>query len=102
MIEAIRFSETAVLTRATRRDVQEDGILHSHRHDNLNSYPELHVSSVEKKYSRRTHFCFQVQRLAQYEQYFQSILCESHRDHTDHENISRAAAKARQVGDFPS
>lgn len=38
-----------------------------------------------------------VQRLAQYEQYFQSILCESHHDHTDHENISRATAKAKQA-----
>lgn len=44
---------------------------------------------------------FQVQRLAQYEQYFQSILCESHHDHTDHEHICRATAKAKQVGDIP-
>jgi hypothetical protein len=27
-----------VLTRATRRNNQEDGILHSHRHENLKSY----------------------------------------------------------------
>lgn len=43
-------------------------------------------------------FCsclFQVQRLAQYEQYFQSILCETRHDHED---ISRAKAKAKQVG----
>jgi hypothetical protein len=35
MMEAIRSSETSVLTRATRRDISEDGILHSHRRDNL-------------------------------------------------------------------
>jgi hypothetical protein len=28
MMEAIRFSETSVLTRATRRHIPEDGILH--------------------------------------------------------------------------
>jgi hypothetical protein len=41
---------------------------------------------------------FQVQRLAQYEQYFESILRESRHDHADHEDVSRAAAKAKQVG----
>jgi hypothetical protein len=38
MIEAIRSSETAVLTRATRRNIPEDGVLHSHRRKNLKSY----------------------------------------------------------------
>jgi hypothetical protein len=41
MMEAIRFSETPVLKRATRRNIQEDGILHSHRLENLKSYIEL-------------------------------------------------------------
>ena len=39
----------------------------------------------------------QVQRLAQYEQYFQSILCETRHDHADHEDISRTKTKAKQV-----
>jgi hypothetical protein len=35
-MEAICFSETSVHTRSTRRHIPEDGILHSHRRENLN------------------------------------------------------------------
>jgi hypothetical protein len=38
MMEAIRSFETSVVTRAIRRDSQEDCILHSHRRDILKSY----------------------------------------------------------------
>jgi hypothetical protein len=37
----IRASETSVLTRATRRHIQDYGILHSHRRENLKSYIAL-------------------------------------------------------------
>jgi hypothetical protein len=38
MMEALRFSEMSVFTRATWPNFPEDGILHSHRRQNLKSY----------------------------------------------------------------
>jgi hypothetical protein len=45
MMEAILSSETSVLTRATRRNFSEDGILHSHRSEasNLTKIKELYM-----------------------------------------------------------
>jgi hypothetical protein len=38
MMEALSFSETSILTRATQHNITEDAILHSQRRENLKFY----------------------------------------------------------------
>jgi hypothetical protein len=48
-MEAMRFSETSVQTRATRCCISEDDILHSHRRETLKSYMLFHVKKKKSK-----------------------------------------------------
>jgi hypothetical protein len=59
MMEAISFSETSVLTRVTRRHNPEEGILHSHRCENLKSYQlNRFYLKMETECSLRNIVCF--------------------------------------------
>jgi hypothetical protein len=45
MMEALNSYGTSVLTRATQRNIQEDGIFYSHRRENLKSYTISYIIS---------------------------------------------------------
>jgi hypothetical protein len=46
MMEALRSSKTSILTRVTWHNIPEDNILHSHHHENLESYHNFFVCSA--------------------------------------------------------
>jgi hypothetical protein len=47
MKEALSSSETSVLTKAIQRNIPEDTILLSHRHENLKSYVDVSRNYIE-------------------------------------------------------
>jgi hypothetical protein len=50
LMEALSSSETSFLTRATRRNIPEDAILHSHCRENLKSYIALTGWALKWRY----------------------------------------------------
>jgi hypothetical protein len=48
-MEEILSAETSVLTRATRSNIPENGVPHSHRRENLTSYIINRMGSVAEK-----------------------------------------------------
>jgi hypothetical protein len=49
MMEALSSSETSAFTRATRRNIPENAILHSHRRKNLKSYIALTGWTMQRR-----------------------------------------------------
>jgi hypothetical protein len=50
MMKALVSTETSVLIRAIRRNIPEDGILNSHRRENLNSYVDVEIQIYDIAY----------------------------------------------------
>jgi hypothetical protein len=56
-MEATRSSETSVNKISTRRHIPEDGILHSHRRENLKSYAQLRIEFVSLELQSDSALC---------------------------------------------
>jgi hypothetical protein len=49
MMEALHFSGTSLLTRATQREIAEEAILHCYHRENLKSYRALTGRALQRR-----------------------------------------------------
>jgi hypothetical protein len=86
MKESLRSSETSVLTSATRRNIPEDAILHSHRRENLKSYIALTDWTLQRRHNV-SHVKYEVRSYISQDAILHSHRRENLKSYSSYENF---------------